>query len=126
MRYLRCAVALPMLLAATVFIGCENDVVDPMARYSFFTAIIDVSTSGPAPDPDGYFVRLDPAGVGVAIPAQGRARVDDLAKGPDHVVTLEGVAGNCAVDGGNPRTIQVEENDIQTLAITVDFDVVCD
>ncbi|HET7295530.1 MAG TPA: hypothetical protein VFI66_00215, partial [Gemmatimonadales bacterium] len=61
------------------------------------------STSGSNLDPDGYTVSVD-GGQGRAIPSNGSVTFTGLSAG-DHSVALSGVAGNCTVSGGNPRTV---------------------
>jgi probable HAF family extracellular repeat protein len=66
---------------------------------------VSSSTSGPSPDPDGYIVTIDgtdrgPLGVNSDITH------DRLIPGT-HLVGLSAVAGNCRVQGENPRSISV-------------------
>ena len=66
---------------------------------------VTAATTGPSPDADGYTVTVDGTdkgvlGVNAAVPVAG------LVPG-DHVIGLGGVAGNCQVQGDNPRTISV-------------------
>jgi hypothetical protein len=60
---------------------------------------ITTSTSGPEPDPDGYFVMLDGIEPGIAVPAAGSALFPSVVVG-SHNLTLSGVASHCSVVGG--------------------------
>jgi TolB protein len=66
---------------------------------------ITTSTRGSSPDPDGYSLIVDGAAP-VAVGSNGTVPVEDLLVGP-HTVELSGAAGNCHVDGENPRTVDV-------------------
>jgi Tol biopolymer transport system component len=78
---------------------------------------VSSSTSGPSPDADGYSVTVDGIDRGV-LPATGTLAVDALSPG-DHLVGLSGVAGNCQVQGDNPRTAAVTNGAIATVAFTI-------
>jgi hypothetical protein len=80
---------------------------------------VTISTSGVAPDPDGYDLTVDgddgrPIGVDESI------AISDLAAG-DHQIGLAGVAANCLVAGDNPRTVTV----VAGSAVAVEFSVTC-
>ena len=66
---------------------------------------LTTSTTGETPDPDGYTLMLDGAAV-QAIGTAATASLADVAPGA-HQVGLTGIAGNCAVQGGNPRSVDV-------------------
>lgn len=78
-----------------------------------------VTTSGDEPDPDGYDVTLD-GGAPSAIGVNGSVTFGGLTPG-DHTIALGDVASNCAVSGGNPRTVSVTAG--QTTQTT--FSVTC-
>jgi hypothetical protein len=80
---------------------------------------VTIQTSGPDQDPDGYGVTLDGNDAG-AIGASGTLSLADLAAGP-HVVGLTGLAGNCRLDGENPRSVTVSAGTVAP----VTFSVVC-
>ena len=66
---------------------------------------VSTATSGPDPDPDGYFVTV--GGVSKAeMPANGTASISDVREGT-YPVTLAGLSGNCVVDGANVRTVSI-------------------
>lgn len=91
---------------------------------------LHVTTTGVAPDPDGYMVKLD--GVLVEVVdlfdyygvAPLRLSPNDghffarLAPG-DHTIELLELAGNCAADGPNPRTVSVSSGVVSDFAIGV-------
>ena len=78
---------------------------------------VSSSTSGSSPDADGYSVTLDGTDRGV-VPATGSLAVDGLSPG-DHLVGLSGVAGNCQVQGDNPRTVAVTNGASATVAFAI-------
>jgi probable HAF family extracellular repeat protein len=80
---------------------------------------ITSATSGPSPDADGYTMTVDGADRG-ALVASGAVTLNGLPPGT-HSVGLSGVAGNCQVQGDNPRTITVVVGEIATAA----FEIVC-
>ena len=103
------------LAAAVAALACggESLVVPPTTG----TLQVTSSTSGPDLDADGYIVTVDGSDHG-AIPAVGTVSVEALAAG-DHVAGLSGVAGNCQVQGDNPRTVVVTAGATATAAFTV-------
>jgi probable HAF family extracellular repeat protein len=78
------------------------------------------TTTGASADPDGYVILLDGAERG-PIGATGEAGIDALPAG-DHLVGLSGVAGNCQVEGDNPRTVTVTPGS----SVSVAFVVTCE
>ena len=66
---------------------------------------ITSSTSGSLPDPDGYTVAIDGTARGPLGP-NAEMMQSELATGP-HTVGLSGVAGNCTIEGDNPRSVTV-------------------
>lgn len=79
---------------------------------------ITTATTGSSLDPDGYTVSVD-AGTPQAIGSNATLALEGLAVGT-HSVVLSGIAGNCHLDGDNPRTVEV----LQT-STTVTFDLTC-
>lgn len=65
---------------------------------------VRTSTSGEAPDPDGYTVTV--AGESRDAPTNGVVTFRSVPSG-ERQVSLAGIASNCAVDGDNPRTVTV-------------------
>ncbi len=81
------------------------------------TIALTTSTTGDAPDPDGFTLVLD-GGVGQAIGTGATATLTELAPGP-HEVELTGIAANCSVQGDNPRGLSVVagETTAETMAV---------
>jgi hypothetical protein len=80
---------------------------------------VSASTSGPAPDADGYGVIVDGTERGT-LAAVGTVSIVGLALG-SHTVGLSGVAANCQVQGENPRAAMVSAGANAAVA----FEVVC-
>lgn len=76
-------------------------------------------TTGVSVDADGYVARVN-GGAGKTIPANGTVTRAGLAPGA-HTVQLDNVAGNCQVQGDNPRAVVVTGN--ETTAVT--FEIIC-
>ena len=95
---------------------------------------LSATTTGSAADPNGYTITVDGVlleedylvnGFGpykgpVALAPNGSHLVEQLAPG-DHAIRLGDLAGGCAVDGPNPRTVSVSLGAVSELA----FSVVC-
>ncbi len=81
---------------------------------------VTTQTSGPDQDPDGYSVTLDGTEAGT-IGASASLALPDLAAGL-HAVGLTGLAGNCRLDGDNPRALTVSAGTVAP----VTFSVVCE
>lgn len=80
---------------------------------------VTAATSGPSPDADGYLVTLD--GVdGGTLPAGGSLTLANLTPGT-HSVGLSGIAGNCQLQGDNPRPASIMAGQTASL----DFSIVC-
>jgi len=106
--------SLPLIAAATALAcGGESLVVPPTTG----TLQVTTSTSGTEPDADGYIITVDGTDHG-AVPATGTASVESVSEG-DHVVGLSGVAGNCQVQGDNPRTVAITAGATATAAFAV-------
>src|ERR1700693_281259 len=99
------------LLAA----GCGGD--SPSGPDTHIT--VTVQTEGSQIDADGYSVQAGSSSP-VALAANGSITVSGVATGAV-VVTLNGIAPNCAVTGNNPVTVQVQSGQ-QANAV---FHVVC-
>jgi hypothetical protein len=80
---------------------------------------IIVSTTGDAPDPDGY--RLAVAGAPIRpIPIDAEETFVRLQLG-GHLISLKDMADGCVLDGGNPQLFEVLSGRI----VEVRFDVLC-
>jgi hypothetical protein len=77
------------------------------------------TTGGSVPDPDGYTLQVD-GGVGLSIGVNATLMLPELSTG-QHTLLLAGVAPTCAVEGDNPRTIDVAAG----TPLTVEFTVTC-
>ena len=100
-------------VATALACGGESLVVPPTTG----TLQVTTSTSGTDLDADGYIVTVAGSDRGI-IPSVGTVSVEALAAG-DHVAGLSGVAGNCQVQGDNPRTVAVTAGATATAAFTV-------
>jgi hypothetical protein len=78
---------------------------------------ITTTTTGTSPDPDGYTVSVD-GGTVRPIGIDATLSVPSLASGT-HTVTLAGLAGNCAVQGDNPRTVTIVAGASATAVLTI-------
>jgi Big-like domain-containing protein len=76
-----------------------------------------VTTSGTNPDPDGYTLTIDGASSG-ALNGSGPVTVNGLAPG-NHAVGIDGVAGNCTVQGNNPQLVTITSGGTASVAFTV-------
>jgi hypothetical protein len=94
LRFLWCALA-----ALLVLIGCS----DTGSDVSLPQLEITTSTTGSAPDSNGYSATID-GGPPWAIGDNDTLTIGDLSTG-DHVVELSGLANNCQVGGWNSRSV---------------------
>ena len=78
---------------------------------------VNVSTTGAAPDPNGYRVTVD-GGSGRTIP-NNSSTTYALAPG-DYTLQLGDVASNCSVSGGASRTVTVAASQTTTETFAVD------
>jgi WD40 repeat protein len=78
---------------------------------------VSVATTGSDPDPDGYFVAIE-GRVGSVVPANGSQDFNGVHEGTA-VIELREVAGNCRVDGANPRTVTVAFGGTAEVAFTI-------
>jgi Tol biopolymer transport system component len=115
MRLLRYRLALLLVALPTSF-ACHGDgLVVPDTG----TLEVTTSTTGTAPDPDGYTVQLD-AEQPRAIAVTGSLQSSELSPG-HHSVLLGGIAPNCSVADENPRTVNVTAGEISPIS----FEVTC-
>jgi Tol biopolymer transport system component len=80
---------------------------------------ITSATGGASPDADGYTITLDGADRGTLV-ASGAVTLSGVPPGT-HSVGLSGVAGNCQVQGDNPRSITI----VAGASATAAFEIVC-
>jgi len=76
-----------------------------------------VTTTGVSPDEDGYTI-LGDFGPELVIPANGQVTSSDLMP-TNYSVGLSDIAPNCAVEGDNPRLVEVLIGSTLDLAFTV-------
>jgi hypothetical protein len=81
------------------------------------TLEVTTASTGSPPDPSGYTVSVD-GGAAAAIGANTTRTIAGLAPGA-HSVALGGIAGNCAVQGQNPRSVTITADRTTSLTFTV-------
>jgi hypothetical protein len=82
--------------------------------------LVTTQTSGSDLDSDGYSILVDGEAL-ASIPANGQQTIPDLAPG-DYLVRLDGVAGNCQIDGTNERRVTVLDGQ----SSPVNYSITCD
>jgi len=117
-----CSISGPASQTVTVVAGVTADVAFAVTCAPLAAIRVTVTTTGVDPDPDGYSVTADgPGGIrsGTVAP-NGAIVIDRLIEGR-YTVTLNGLAGNCTVDG--PSAVMVTA----TWGVTADvaFAVTC-
>ena len=101
----------PSDIAALAALGCVvlaascSDASGPGWRVSAGNLQVTVVTSGPDPDPDGYRAIVDD-GAGPALGPNGSLTLPSVPAG-EHRVRLDGIAPNCAAEGGVARRVRV-------------------
>jgi PKD repeat protein len=90
---------------------------DVMPEPMTSSVAVTTTTTGPSPDTDGYTATLD-GGPSQAILPNGSVSFTALASG-SHTVVLTDVAANCAVGGGNSKTVTVAEGGTNTAAFAI-------
>ena len=78
---------------------------------------VTAATTGPSPDADGYALTVDGTDQGT-IGANGTLPLDGLTPG-EHSIGLGAVAGNCLVQGENPRIVSVASGTTLDVAFAV-------
>ena len=81
---------------------------------------VTTTTTGLAPDPDGYTVQVD-GGTVFPIATNGSLVVPDLGTGT-HTLLLGGLATNCTVDGENPLSVEA----LAGQPVAIAFSVTCE
>ncbi len=106
----------PSLFSLLLIIGCGGggDSVGPSASLT-----VIAQTQGGVVDADGYTVQVGTS-PSATLGANGSVIINGVQTGAQ-VVSLGGIAPNCAVTGDNPRTIQIQSG--QSPSVT--FQVVC-
>jgi hypothetical protein len=109
-------------LAAIMTMGCGDSTAGVPTSPSTGAVEITVSTVGAITDidPDGYFLSID-EGPKQSVRVDATVRIDGVRLGT-HLVRLDGLAANCAVDGANLRSVDVIAD---AATSTISFAVTC-
>jgi hypothetical protein len=109
-------------VAAILTLGCGDSTAAVSAPPPTGAIEITVSTAGAITDidPDGYFLSID-EGPKQSVRVDATVRIDGVRLGT-HLVRLDGLAANCAVDGANLRSVDVIAD---AATSTVSFAVSC-
>ena len=113
-----CAVTGGPTQSATVTIGETSELGFAVTCAPTGSIQVTAATTGSSLDPDGYTVSVD-AGTPQAIGSNATLAFEELSVGT-HSVALSGIAGNCHLDGDNPRTVEVSQ-----ASTAVTFDLTC-
>ena len=103
-------------IVALLFAACNDAPTGPQTG----SLRISVETTGGDQDQNGYRIVLGSLRQ-QSVPTQGRVVFDDISAGT-HVLTLEGVADNCAVGDTHPRTVTVGAGDTTEVRLSVTCD----
>jgi hypothetical protein len=106
--------ALAVASAALLLAGCGNDV--PTAPPGSLQ--IEVFTSGPYPDPDGYTVAISGRGTR-QLAIDTSLLLADLGSGT-YSITISGLGSNCSLRGSPNREVEVNDGEITLVRIEVD------
>jgi hypothetical protein len=82
--------------------------------------VVTAQTTGSDIDPDGYTILVNGDAL-ASVPASGQQTIPGLTPG-DYVVQLDGVAGNCQIDGTNGRRVTVLDGQ----SSPVNYSITCD
>jgi hypothetical protein len=110
-----------LLLGGALFCGlsCGSDPNEPEPATSP-TLRVSVTTSGPFPDADGYFISID--GMGFEPPwtlgPTDSRDIPNITPGY-HTIQLIGLSPNCDVAGGDSRTLEIPGPVVIRLAYSV-------
>jgi len=105
-----------LLLTTAALLACNGE--DVTAPRTGSLAVSTV-TAGAEPATDGYTLLIDGTEHG-PIGAAATVTLSDITPGP-HTLGLSNVAGNCVIQGDNPRGVTVVAGEITTIA----FDITC-
>ena len=109
-------------LAAILTAGCGDSTATPLAEPPRGAIEITVSTASAITDidPDGYFLSIDDGPL-QPVRVDATMTIGGVRLGT-HLVSLYGLAANCAVNGTNVRSVELTT---QGAAPTVSFAVTC-
>jgi Tol biopolymer transport system component len=113
-----CAVTGGPTQSVTVTIGETSELGFAVTCAPVGSIQVTTATTGSSLDPDDYAVSVD-AGTPQTIGSNATLAFEGLPVGT-HSVALSGIAGNCHLDGDNPRTVEVSE-----ASTAVTFDLTC-
>jgi hypothetical protein len=102
-----------LIIVAALSAAACSDSVAPATG----TLVLSVSTTGPAPDADGYVLRVDTSGA-QRISVDGNLTVSGVPPGT-HAVLLSDVAANCTVGGSDPQQVTVTGGDTARVGFAV-------
>jgi hypothetical protein len=85
------------------------------------TLVVQATTTGTAPDANGYVVTVDGDAEGALTVGPNAAVAFDALAAGEHVVALTGVAPNCSVVDSNSQTVTVAED----ATVSMTFELVC-
>ena len=110
-----------------VFTGCENknEIAGPLSSFNSFAIVVQITDAGAGASTSGYAVTVSPGDITETVRAGEPTRISVPKNDKPYTVTLNGVAGNCAVSGSTSRSIRVRVRDRSTLSRRADFTVDC-
>jgi Tol biopolymer transport system component len=106
---------LPLLVLLIGAAGCADGGVEPDPEAGALR--VSTSTTGGPADPDGYALSID-EGAPVPIGSGETITIGDVLPG-NHTLALSGVAQQCALEGPNPLSVTVAENDTLEVELSV-------
>jgi hypothetical protein len=112
--------ALATAVVAAIILACSDGPIAPTPPPPLGRLSVSVTTTGGDLDDDGYRLVLGRER-SVVVGPNATVRLDSISSGA-HVLSLDGVADNCAVAGEMPLSITVESG----ATASVSFSVVCD
>ena len=115
-----CAVTPPNPRSVTVTSGVTSQVTFQVTCIPPGALALSVITTGPDPDPNGYFAQVSRSGFAtvVQLPANGSVLMPGLVAA-DYSVRLDGTSANCATTPPNPRTVTVLSGDTAATGFVV-------
>lgn len=102
------------IAAACLALSACSETVDPPVETG--AVEVTISTSGGAPDPDGYFVRIGKSENPIA--TEGSVTVAELPTG-EASLAVTGLAPNCSLPPGLPATVSVSASDTVAVQLVV-------
>ena len=105
-----------LVLAVVVagLVGCGDD--NPIGP-QLGTVEVEVTTSGPAFDPDGFVIDLDDGARTEDVDVSGSVTLE--VEAGDHTFELRDIAWNCMVDSDNPVSVTVTAGETSTASFAI-------